>query len=72
MYEMVDALDLRFKLRKNDIVNFARAKLTGVTYNSTDDGNLASLAVRLLLEFEPYREAAQFMEYRLVANHMHV
>lgn len=48
-------------------------KLTGVKLGlQSEDGNLAALSLRLLLEFEPRREISVDAESRLVEGHMRI
>jgi hypothetical protein len=55
------------------MILFATRKLTGVKPGlQSDDGNLAALTLRLLLEFEPRREIAVNAENRLVEGHMRI
>ncbi|KAF9465579.1 hypothetical protein BDZ94DRAFT_1346066 [Collybia nuda] len=56
----------------NDIVSFAVQKLFGHPRDKNEDGVLAALSIRLLLEFEPLNEMAKNKEVKLVAGHIRV
>ncbi|CAL1698542.1 unnamed protein product [Somion occarium] len=67
---------------RNNMINFARHKLTGHQAPSqrggsralcgNRGGNIAAISTRVLLDFEPSRQRARNMEAGLVENHMRV
>ncbi|TDL22981.1 hypothetical protein BD410DRAFT_828046 [Rickenella mellea] len=57
---------------RNDMINFAIAKLQGGSSEAGTDAKMAALSIRLLLEFEPTRLEAAELQNRMVAGHMRV
>jgi hypothetical protein len=54
------------------IIQFARDKVLGGALAGSQDGDLACLAARIPLRFDPYSSAAVKTENRLVTNHLRV
>jgi hypothetical protein len=55
------------------VCGYLRCLITGVSPGErSDDGDLAALSLRLLLEFEPRREISVNAENRLVEGHMRI
>jgi hypothetical protein len=58
---------------RGDVIPFAIRKLTGVSPGErSDDGDLAALSLRLLLEFKARQEISVNAENRLVEGHMRI